>query len=461
MASLRSQIVLPLALLVLLIPTALAGMYGEFVSELTASNFDEMVVKSAETWVVKFYAPWCGHCKSSAPAFSKAAKRLHGVVRLGVVDCDSHGELAQRFGVRGFPTIKTFSGEGSRARRPSDYSGDRSANAITSHARYIQPSFVAHVMPKGADSFFGDLKRLPHVLLFTDKAQTSGMYKGMSARFRKTIAFGESRQKDGSSTAEKYGVTSFPTLLVFPPGNGAPESAVKYAGKMDPDSLIKHFEAVEKQGAAGAGQGESADDGASSAEERKPKFAQPKAYNGEIETIASRADYVSKCGNRNDGRLCMLGLLPGGAEHALKESMAETAKRYLYDNLAFAVIDTNVDGAKQFAAMFGDAPFVAVRAKKQKFSVMSADGEPDIAAISAFVDRVVGGEVRYAKHGDLPDWDAPKADGEQSKGGANATQEESADEGQCGVEPPADGESCGGKSGSANADAAGSSKTEL
>ncbi len=146
-----SRLLLPsLALLALLAP-ATAGMYGEHVTELTESNFDSEVINSAETWVVKFYAPWCGHCQSSAPAFSKAAKRLHGVARLGVVNCDDHGSLAQRFGVRGFPTIKTFAGEGRRARRPSDYNGDRSAGAISRHAQQLSPSFVARVMSDGVD----------------------------------------------------------------------------------------------------------------------------------------------------------------------------------------------------------------------------------------------------------------------------------------------------------------------
>ena len=415
---------------------ALGGMYNEFVTELTAANFDAEVMNSAETWVVKFMAPWCGHCRNSAPSFSRAAKRLYGVVRLGVVDCDAHGALAQRYGVQGFPSFKTFSGVGKRARRPSDYNGDRSASAIAAHARYIQPSFVARVMPKGTDSFFRDLAKLPHVLLFTDKTETSGLYKGMSARYHKRIAFGEVRIKDGKETAEQYEVDKFPTVLVFPPGVGEKDKATKYAGKMDPKSLITYFDTLAKDGAEAAGEGEPAG-------EEKKVFSQPKAYNGEVEAIGSKAEYMAKCGARSDGRMCILGLLPGGVDHELKQDLAEAAKRYMYDNIAFAIIDRNdKHGGGEYAKVFDGAHFAAIRARKNKYSAMNADVELTIAGVTAFVDRVVGGEVRYAKMDDLPEWTPPKTDeAEHGTNEANKT-DDANDEGTCSTKPK-DGATCG------------------
>jgi protein disulfide-isomerase A6 len=41
--------------------------------------------------MVEFYAPWCGHCKSLAPEYKKAAKALEGIVKLGAVDMTTEG----------------------------------------------------------------------------------------------------------------------------------------------------------------------------------------------------------------------------------------------------------------------------------------------------------------------------------------------------------------------------------
>lgn len=225
-----------IVLAVVLSATLASAFYSKSsgITDLNKDNFRQLVKKGNRNlpWFVEFYAPWCGHCKNLKPEYIKLASKLKGIANIGAVDCDNKNNqpLAQQYGIQGFPTLKLITPSG----KIVDYNGARTAGAMASFVIQHIPNNVRQVNDGSFDTFKNVMPELPRVLLFTDKTKTTPLYQSLSAQFSQNLVFGEVRKPSATQLISNYGVTTFPTILIFRPDV---ESPITYDGAMNSNSI--------------------------------------------------------------------------------------------------------------------------------------------------------------------------------------------------------------------------------
>ncbi|CAK9017864.1 Protein disulfide-isomerase-like protein EhSep2 [Durusdinium trenchii] len=112
--------------------------------ELTQENWDEQT--AGKTVFVKFFAPWCGHCKSMKPAWDQLMSEYQDSPSILVADVDCIGAGKSKcddVGVKGFPTIKHGD-----PHDLSDYKGGRDYEALRA---FVEDSLGPSCGPNNQD----------------------------------------------------------------------------------------------------------------------------------------------------------------------------------------------------------------------------------------------------------------------------------------------------------------------
>ncbi|RMX46334.1 hypothetical protein pdam_00000688 [Pocillopora damicornis] len=124
---------------VLYFPSSFCG----HVVQLTSQNFDQTLADNKLVFI-NFYADWCRFSQMLAPVFEQASDLVHeefpsGVV-FGRVDCESEQEIAQRFHITKYPTLKMWRNAQVTRR---EYRGQRSVDAFS---KFIKEQMTSRII---------------------------------------------------------------------------------------------------------------------------------------------------------------------------------------------------------------------------------------------------------------------------------------------------------------------------
>ncbi|CAL1297938.1 unnamed protein product, partial [Larinioides sclopetarius] len=142
---------------------------------LTESNFDQHVANN-DLVFLNFYADWCRFSQILGPIFDEAAETIakeypSGKVLFGKIDSVAETNLAQRFKINKYPTLKLLR-NGKLMKR--EYRGQRSLEALVEHVRDLMKDPVKELVTD-EDIEKVDVNKRKVVIYIPDK--TSPVYE--------------------------------------------------------------------------------------------------------------------------------------------------------------------------------------------------------------------------------------------------------------------------------------------
>jgi protein disulfide-isomerase-like protein len=105
------------------------GAYAHVGDVRGAVAFETFENSDAPTFTM-FYAPWCGHCKTTKPEFDKLKSTYKGNVKIVDVNGDEKTDMVQKHGVKGFPTLRYYPKGMDNSSDFKEYTGERTSDGM-------------------------------------------------------------------------------------------------------------------------------------------------------------------------------------------------------------------------------------------------------------------------------------------------------------------------------------------
>merc|ERR1711871_403708 len=361
------------------------------VLQLSKLNFNNNIKKNRDDFVsvVLFYSPSDGNSKKAGPEYDQLATDAKGMVRFGAVDCSANSDLCKEYEIDTYPKVKLFP-TGSY-KFVQDWKGEMNMDKIKKWAFKALPNFVTKVDAGSIDQWLGSNKSKPHAILFTDKLKTASLTKALSADFKGRIMIGEAQSSD-SVLVKRFKVKKFPGLVI----QLSSKDIVPYKVEFNHPAL---FKVLNNYAETNAMEKMHAPEG--SEEESRPWLNQPvpQVTHDSFRDICLDIKGVCMVAFA-DGQDAKLPAANMDVLLSLKNKFEAQIERGT--KFAFMWVDASVETA--FASGFGVSTRPSIIAfkpcKRKRFALHEGDfSERDI---SNFLDKVMGGDVRFKNVADLP-----------------------------------------------------------
>lgn len=192
---------------------------------LSSGNFSEFLAANHFV-MVEFYAPWCGHCQALAPEYARAATELKSIgVFLAKVDATGETELAQQYGVQGYPTIIFFVDGNAKP-----YSHHRTSEAIVTWVKKKVGPAVAEVTTASDARTVLETGNTIGVALFDKLEGTEVEEFATAARQEDDVIFYQTKSREVAEIFHIKQGTKAPALVLI---KSATEKVVHYDGKFE------------------------------------------------------------------------------------------------------------------------------------------------------------------------------------------------------------------------------------
>lgn len=171
-------------------------------------------VQNHGSWLVMFYAPWCGHCKHMEPTWLDVGKQLLEIesdVQVGKVDAVKYSSLASQHHIRGFPTVKFF-----KDGDVFEYNGARTTKNIVSYVTRLSGPPVSSV--ENVDHFY-NLKKsdgVSFLCIGPDDEDIRSNFNAVAKILYSSLSF---YSADRYAIPHNLRIRKIPTIIVFKDGN--------------------------------------------------------------------------------------------------------------------------------------------------------------------------------------------------------------------------------------------------